>query len=66
MGKLGIKNIKGGGTGEYQVKRAWRARVEIRCEMVTQKVDNLEFNGRYDWVISTGGNAFQRYTTLLK
>ena len=41
-----MRDVRAGGTGAYKVKRAWRVRVEVGCEMVLQKVGNLAFNGR--------------------
>ena len=29
-----MRDVRAGGTGAYKVKRAWRVRVEVGCEMV--------------------------------
>ena len=29
-----MRDVRAGGTGAYKVKRAWRVRVEVRCEIL--------------------------------
>ena len=56
------------GTGAEEMVYTWAVRIEIRCEMIPEKVYYFDLDGGVgfgDLEMSIGGRAFQRCAILL-